>query len=120
MITAAGVLIAADSTGEVLLLLRKDGYWSTPGGHLERGESPGAAMLRELWEEVGSLSFTLCNDFVDIRSYRLFFGEVRRRFTPRLNDEHSDYLWCCPGDWPEPMFPGLRKALNVAFKLARV
>lgn len=39
-----------------VLLLRYDeggGFWATPGGALERGESYAAAALRELHEELG-------------------------------------------------------------------
>ena len=40
---------------EILLLKRANdhspGTWSAPGGHLEYGESPAAAAVRETWEE---------------------------------------------------------------------
>lgn len=42
---------------EVLLVLRgrgaRAGQWSLPGGHVEPGEAPRAAALRELREETG-------------------------------------------------------------------
>jgi len=44
--------------GEVLLEKRPDcakaysGYWDTPGGHLEPGEAPEAALIREMKEEL--------------------------------------------------------------------
>ena len=46
------------SAGRVVLLeraagLRAGGFWAPPGGHLEAGESPRAAALRELQEELG-------------------------------------------------------------------
>jgi mutator protein MutT len=43
---------------EVLLLRRArtgymDGWWAAPGGHLDAGEDPSAAAIRECREEVG-------------------------------------------------------------------
>ncbi|GAB3439671.1 NUDIX domain-containing protein [Streptomonospora sediminis] len=47
-----GVVIA--ESGEVLLHRRADdGSWSTPGGILEPGEQPAAALVREVAEETG-------------------------------------------------------------------
>ncbi|MDP1743338.1 MAG: NUDIX domain-containing protein [Candidatus Amesbacteria bacterium] len=42
--------------GKKILLMhrKKDGieYWVYPGGHLEEGETPDQAMIREIWEEL--------------------------------------------------------------------
>jgi 8-oxo-dGTP diphosphatase len=53
---AAAVILRAD--GRVLLAQRPPGkayagYWEFPGGKLEPGESPRAALDRELHEELG-------------------------------------------------------------------
>ena len=54
--TAGGALI---HEGKILLGLRSSeanyypGVWDIFGGHLEEGESPGAALIRELTEELG-------------------------------------------------------------------
>src|SRR5215210_8680467 len=51
---AAGVLFR-DDAGRVLLVkpTYKDG-WEIPGGYVERGESPHAAAVREVAEELGA------------------------------------------------------------------
>jgi 8-oxo-dGTP diphosphatase len=50
-----GVLV---TKGDRVLLIRRSGVhgggtWSTPGGHLEYGESPEACAIREMREETG-------------------------------------------------------------------
>jgi 8-oxo-dGTP pyrophosphatase MutT (NUDIX family) len=42
-----------DEDGRILLLHDPDGYWYTPGGGIEPGETAEQAALRELREELG-------------------------------------------------------------------
>ena len=51
--TAAGLILRAQDTGRILLLLRPEALWNFPGGRLERGESPLQAAIRETREETG-------------------------------------------------------------------
>lgn len=107
--TAAGILIRARSTGRVLFLKRRDcDCWGTPGGHLEQGESLAAAAIREFREEVGSRSYTLYEE-CPIRhgGYTLFYAEISRQFTPVLNEEHTEFVWACPENPPQPLHAGL-------------
>ena len=39
--------------GELLLVRDRKGFWSTPGGHLDFGESPDSCAMRETLEETG-------------------------------------------------------------------
>jgi ADP-ribose pyrophosphatase YjhB (NUDIX family) len=46
--------IVRDADGRVLLVRQRDGdVWSTPGGAIEPDETPGDAVVREVWEETG-------------------------------------------------------------------
>jgi 8-oxo-dGTP pyrophosphatase MutT (NUDIX family) len=49
-----GSAIVLDGDGRVLLHRHKRlGRWLQPGGHLDPGESPAVAAVRETWEETG-------------------------------------------------------------------
>jgi 8-oxo-dGTP pyrophosphatase MutT (NUDIX family) len=58
---AVAVALLANRAGTPCFLLtrraaqmrRHAGQWALPGGRLDAGESPAAAALRELWEELG-------------------------------------------------------------------
>jgi 8-oxo-dGTP diphosphatase len=51
--SVSGVLFSLDRT-QVLLILRRDvPVWVLPGGGVEPGESPEAAVIREILEETG-------------------------------------------------------------------
>jgi 8-oxo-dGTP diphosphatase len=48
-----GVGCIVERNGEILLVRDHRGLWSTPGGHLDFGESPSACAERETREEAG-------------------------------------------------------------------
>ena len=63
VLVAAVALIDAD--GRVLLAQRPEGkpmagLWEFPGGKIEPGETPEAALIRELQEELGIDTWTSC------------------------------------------------------------
>lgn len=62
-LAVAGALI--DRDGRILLTRRPPGrelagYWEFPGGKLQDNESPEAALIRELTEELGISTITSC------------------------------------------------------------
>ncbi len=79
--TAGGVIYRY--MGEVPhILLIKDGYrhWGLPKGHLESGETPGAAALREAREETGLGDLILGPQLQTIDWYFRARGRVIHKF----------------------------------------
>lgn len=97
MTRSAGILMRARSTGRYLLLRRRGtGLWETPGGHVELGETPREAAVREFEEETGFRGWYTI--FSPTRPHRLgkfmlYEAETARQFTPRLSVEHVAYAW---------------------------
>jgi 8-oxo-dGTP pyrophosphatase MutT (NUDIX family) len=52
-LTASAVVIDPDRGSVLLHRHRRLGSWLQPGGHVEPGERPEDAVLRETWEETG-------------------------------------------------------------------
>jgi 8-oxo-dGTP diphosphatase len=101
----AGLLVEA---GMVLLCHRSasrrwfPNVWDLPGGHIEPGETPTAALLRELHEELGirleepvhSAFARLRQSNIDCRIWvvRSWTGTLRN-----ASDEHDEIAWWTPG-----------------------
>ena len=115
LLVAAAALVDAD--GRVLLCRRPEGkqlagLWEFPGGKVEAGETPEAALIRELAEELGIEVSAAClapfvfashtyPDFhllMPLFLLRRWEGEVRAR-------EHQELAWVRPNrlrDYPMP------------------
>jgi ADP-ribose pyrophosphatase YjhB (NUDIX family) len=66
----------------------KFGVWLTPGGHIERHESPNEAALREVMEEVGlQVELVPPAEFVELAGDAL--GDGRDLIPPRYVNEHA-------------------------------
>lgn len=101
----AAVLQQAD--GRFLLAQRPQGkayagYWEFPGGKVENGETPEAALARELHEELG-IEVTAAYPWL-IREFdyphadvRLHFFRVRRWRGEPHGRESQDFAWQRPG-----------------------
>jgi mutator protein MutT len=104
VIHAAGILFRSPS-GRVLLLLRSaegdaGGTWGTPGGKIEDGETPEQAAVRETLEETGyraghagTFHMRRVKDGVD---YTTFLRNIDDEFVPKLNKEHTAFMWVKP------------------------
>ena len=97
-------VVIFDREGQVLLLLRPDnvnwaaGKWALPGGHIEEGEKPIDAAVREVKEET-TLEIPAPTEF-----YMSANGEVvyfaTRDYTGEaaIDFEHEDFAWAYPED----------------------
>ncbi|NTJ46902.1 DUF2213 domain-containing protein [Agrobacterium rhizogenes] len=112
---AAGILYL--NAGRALLILRGadagsfPNTWGFPAGHIEDGESPLLAAMRESQEEVGFAP----NDLVPLMEadgFVLFLA--RDCFTPVLNDESAGYVWAPVDCLPQPLHPGVSDAITLA------
>ncbi|MFO1413079.1 MAG: Nudix family hydrolase [Burkholderiales bacterium] len=117
---AAAVLLRPD--GEVLLAQRPpgkpyEGYWEFPGGKLEPGESPHAALVRELREELGITvtraapwlvqEFVYPHAHVELNFFRVFAWEG----TLHGHDGQA-FAWQVPGRFTvAPLLPANTRIL---------
>ena len=121
-----GVGVVVRRGSEVLLMRRKNvhghGTWSTPGGHLDAGESPEDCGVREVLEETG----------VEVQGVRflgvtndVFETEQRHYITLWLEAEYlsgtacvaaehemSEICWCPSDALPSNLFLPLRHLVD--------
>lgn len=121
-----GVLVV---NGDAWLLMRRKtehgrGTWSTPGGHLDFGESPADCARREVIEEtglaVGDVEFIgITNDVFDSERHyvtlwfaaKTVLGEARIA-APK---EVAELAWFRKDELPEPLFAPLRRLVDGDF-----
>lgn len=100
---SAGLVLVKD--GEYLLLHYDAGHWDFPKGHLEKGESPEQAALRELKEETGITDAEILPGFVEkilyffkkegktIAKEVVFFLARTKTSNVTLSFEHKGFVW---------------------------
>ncbi len=98
--------------GRVLLVRNHRGFWSSPGGHLDFGESPVDAAIRETYEEAGvrvrDVEFVaLTNDVIEATGKHyvtIWFRAIADEPETTIIDtaEIAEARWCDPQSLPEP------------------
>ena len=76
--TSAGGVVFRLEAGRPLYLLIRDSYqnWGFPKGHVESGEQPDAAALREVTEETGLSDLVIRGSIETIDWYFRFRGQL--------------------------------------------
>lgn len=119
-----GIIIRKEQT--VLLLRRRNvhgaGSWSTPGGHLDYGESPEECAIREAKEEtdldVSDVRFrAITNDVFEAEGKHYITIWMEGRYTtgePIVNAayEMAEIGWFAWDALPEPLFLPFRHLLE--------
>lgn len=117
------VLIAPDNT--VLFTLRSESCdnpntWCFPGGQQDGNESPQETAIRETCEEAGYISkdpkpFSTYTA-KDGKKFYLFKSPVKHKFTPKLSDESTEFIWASLDNPPEPLHYGVKAVLDKIMK----
>ena len=101
--SSAGLVVVGD--GGFLLLHYAAGHWDFPKGHIEMGESPEEAALRELEEETGIKEALILSGFEERIQYFfkregktvvkgvVFFAARTAVDKVRLSSEHQGFVW---------------------------
>ncbi|MGD8910436.1 MAG: Nudix family hydrolase [Chromatiales bacterium] len=123
-VAAAAIL---DAEGRVLISKRADhlhqgGLWEFPGGKLEAGETPEAALLRELKEELDILPRVMeplirIHHQYDERHLRLDFFRVTRFEGQARGVEGQPLRWLDPAQMQPEEFPAADRPVITALQL---
>lgn len=118
---AAGVMVRAPD-GDLLFTKRSPdahdhpGEWDFPGGGIEGSETPEEAAVREMAEEIGlNIEPEFLGDLVGVEGeFNTYVFQASHKMTPKLNNEHDEYIWASPDMPPSPLHPGVAATLTAA------
>lgn len=96
--------------GEILILKRAGGYagggWFVPGGHIEFGETPLEAVVRETWEETAITLDPAAPRLVAVTTFYpspeeqhhgfIYLADCPPEAECVLNEEHTGFRWVTP------------------------
>ena len=93
----------------------EDGTWAFPGGKLEDGGNAGTGTaVRESKEETGiepaNLEQIDRTDNGDVE-FTTFLARIDK-IDPKLNEEHTGFVWADLASLPQPLHPGVARTLK--------
>lgn len=123
VITVVGAVLQ-DDQGRVLLAQRPPNksmphLWEFPGGKVEKGESPEAALVREMHEEIGLVvspshlkPFTFVSmSYPNFHIILLVYRCLEWTGTPQAREGQEGIEWICPKDLHQYPMPEANRAL---------
>ncbi len=117
---AAGIVFCCKDSSPLRVLLVKrsmdeenfGGYWNFPGGGIDGDETAEQAARREAREEIGYEPDTL-EPVSQVGKYHVFRHDVDGEFNPKLNGEHTSFVWAPMDALPKPIHPGAKALLDL-------
>lgn len=99
--TPAVAIVIINQNGQILSLLRSESdnwkplHWGLPGGHIDEGETPFEAALRETKEECNlEVNPIYADSIITDENYRIYlYYAVQYSGDIQLSFEHSEYKW---------------------------
>lgn len=99
--TSAVAVVVINENEEILSLLRSETdnwrplHWGLPGGHIDEGETPFEAAIRETKEECNlDVNPIYAGSVITDENYKIYlYYAVKYSGNVELSFEHSDYKW---------------------------
>lgn len=115
-LTASAAVIDPRTQTVLLVWHRATCLWMLPGGHIEQGESPAEAALREVAEETGVQAVLVNDHVIDADIYPAPAKPERPGKPAEDAHLHIDLLYAAVGDSRDPITPAEDEVAGVRWE----